>query len=273
MEQWLNVEKILERLSSEGISLGLSILQALLVFAVGHFAIGFIRKIVKKVMDKREIDPSVRSFVLSLVNITLTVMLIIAVIGALGIQTTSLAALVASVGVAVGMALSGNLSNFAGGLIVLLFRPYRVGDYIEVLGKEGTVREIQIFHTVMVLTDNRVLYIPNGQLSSGTVTNYTGINRRVDWVVGVEYGTDFRKVEEVSRKILGSEGRLLETPAPQVRINGMGDSSVNILVRAWVKQRDYLEVSYDMNLALYEGYNAAGISFAFPSVTLYQSKG
>jgi small conductance mechanosensitive channel len=273
MEQWLNLEKVLERLSSEGISLGLSILQALLVFAVGRFAIGVIRKIVKKVMDKRDIDLSVRSFVISLINITLTVMLIIAVIGALGIQTTSLAALVASVGVAVGMALSGNLSNFAGGLIILLFRPYRVGDYIEVLGKEGTVREIQIFHTVLVLTDRRVLYIPNGQLSSGTVTNFTGIDRRIDWIVGVEYGTDFKKVEEVTKKILETEERLLQTPAPQVRINGMGDSSVNILVRAWVKQRDYLEVSYDMNLALYEGFNAAGIPFAFPSLTLYQAKG
>ncbi|MDR2791218.1 MAG: mechanosensitive ion channel [Tannerellaceae bacterium] len=272
MEQWLNLEGILERLSHEGVTLGLSILQALLIFLVGRFAIGLIHRLVKKVLEKRDVDPSVRSFALSLVNITLTVMLIIAVIGALGIQTTSLAALVASVGVAVGMALSGNLSNFAGGLIILLFRPYRVGDYIEALGKEGTVREIQIFHTIIEMPDNRILYIPNGQMSSGSITNFTGVHRRIDWILGVEYGTDFNRVVDVARKITEAETRFLATPAPQVRISAMGDSSVNILVRGWVKQSDFWEVHFDMNRTLYEGFNAAGIPFAFPSLTLYQSK-
>ena len=149
-------------------------------------------------MSKRDIDPSVKTFVGSLVNVSLTILLIISVVGALGVQTTSFAALLASAGVAVGMALSGNLSNFAGGLIILLFKPYKVGDYIEAQGVGGTVKEVQMFHTVLGTVDNKVIYIPNGSLSSGVVTNFSNqTTRRVDWTFGVEYGSDYEKVKQV----------------------------------------------------------------------------
>ena len=149
-----------------------------------------------RLLAKRHVDASIQSFVKSLVNILLTILLIIAVIGKLGVETTSFAALLASAGVAIGMALSGNLQNFAGGLIVLLFRPFKVGDWIESQGVSGTVREIQIFHTILTTADNKVIYIPNGALSSGTVTNYSREDtRRVDWVIGVEYGENYDKVE------------------------------------------------------------------------------
>lgn len=154
-------------------------------------------------MLKRDIDPSVKSFVGSLVNVVLTILLIISVVGALGVQTTSFAALLASAGVAVGMALSGNLANFAGGLIILLFKPFKVGDYIEAQGTGGTVKEIQIFHTILSTPDNKMVYIPNGSLSSGAVTNFSRqTTRRVDWTFGVDYGEDYDKVKEVIQTIL-----------------------------------------------------------------------
>ena len=164
---------------------------------------------------KRHIDAGIQSFVKSLSEYSTDNSVNFAVIGKLGVETTSFAALLASAGVAVGMALSGNLQNFAGGLIVLLFRPFKVGDWIESQGVSGTVREIQIFHTILTTADNKVIYIPNGALSSGTVTNYSREDtRRVDWVIGVEYGENYDKVESTVRRILATDSRILNAPAP-----------------------------------------------------------
>lgn len=179
----------LQQLIDWGVNAGGRIIGAIIIFVVGRFLISLLRKMLARLLAKRHVDASIQSFVKSLVNILLTILLIIAVIGKLGVETTSFAALLASAGVAIGMALSGNLQNFAGGLIVLLFRPFKVGDWIESQGVSGTVREIQIFHTILTTADNKVIYIPNGALSSGTVTNYSREDtRRVDWVIGVEYG-------------------------------------------------------------------------------------
>ena len=179
----------LQQLINWSVDAGGRIIGAVIIFVVGRFLISLLRKMLARLLEKRRVDASIQSFVKSLANILLTVLLIIAVVGKLGVETTSFAALLASAGVAVGMALSGNLQNFAGGLIVLLFRPFKVGDWIESQGVSGTVREIQIFHTILTTADNKVIYIPNGALSSGTVTNYSREDtRRVDWVIGVEYG-------------------------------------------------------------------------------------
>ena len=172
----------LQQLIDWGVNAGGRIIGAIIIFVVGRFLISLLRKMLARLLAKRHVDASIQSFVKSLVNILLTILLIIAVIGKLGVETTSFAALLASAGVAIGMALSGNLQNFAGGLIVLLFRPFKVGDWIESQGVSGTVREIQIFHTILTTADNKVIYIPNGALSSGTVTNYSREDtRRVDW--------------------------------------------------------------------------------------------
>ena len=192
----------LQQLIDWSVSAGGRIIGAVLIFVVGRFLISLLRKMLARLLAKRHVDASIQSFVKSLVNILLTILLIIAVIGKLGVETTSFAALLASAGVAIGMALSGNLQNFAGGLIVLLFRPFKVGDWIESQGVSGTVREIQIFHTILTTADNKVIYIPNGALSSGTVTNYSREDtRRVDWVIGVEYGENYDKVEDTVRRI------------------------------------------------------------------------
>ena len=220
------VETIIQRLIDWGINAGERIIGAIIVFVVGRFIISFLNKLINKLLSKRKIDPSIKTFVRSLSNILLTILLIVAVVSKLGVETTSFAALLASAGVAIGMALSGNLQNFAGGLIVLLLRPYKVGDLIESQGITGTVREIQIFHTILTTADNKVIYIPNGALSSGTVTNYSReATRRIEWIVGVEYGEDFEKVKKTIEDILAADGRILTDPAPTIALHArMGES-------------------------------------------------
>lgn len=267
------LENAINSLVEQGSHLGWTIIKAILVFIVGRFVIQMINKLVRRILTKRDFDPSVKTFVGSLVNVTLMILLIISVVGALGVQTTSFAALLASAGVAVGMALSGNLSNFAGGLIILLFKPYKVGDYIESQGVGGTVREIQIFHTILLTADNKNIYIPNGSLSSGVVTNIgREPTRRVEWTFGVDYGSDYEHVKRVIESVLAQDARILNEPAPFIALSALADSSVNVVVRAWVKSPDYWGVYFDTNKAIYATFNAQGIGFPFPQLTVHQAK-
>lgn len=268
------LEGVLNSLVEQGSHLGWTIIKAIIVFIVGRFVIQMINKLVRRILTKRDFDLSVKTFVGSLVNVTLMILLIISVVGALGVQTTSFAALLASAGVAIGMALSGNLSNFAGGLIILLFKPYKVGDYIESQGVGGTVKEIQIFHTILLTPDNKNIYIPNGSLSSGVVTNFgKEPTRRVDWTFGVEYGSDYEHVKSVIESVLARDARVLNEPAPFIALSALADSSVNVVVRVWVKSADYWDVYFDTNKAVYATFNAEGIGFPFPQLTVHQAKG
>ncbi|HBK29084.1 MAG TPA: mechanosensitive ion channel protein MscS [Parabacteroides sp.] len=274
IEQGAKLSKLIDSLFSQGAELGWTLIKALLVFIIGKLLINLVNKLITRILLKRDIDPSVKTFVGSLVNVVLMVLLIVSVVGALGVQTTSFAALLASAGVAVGMALSGNLSNFAGGLIILLLRPYKVGDYIAAQGVEGSVKAIQIFHTVLLTIDNKVIYIPNGSLSGGVVTNYSSQEfRRVDLKIGVEYDIDFRHVKQVLEDIIAHDTRILQTPAaPQVLLSELADSSVNIAVRLWVKSADYWDVFFSMNQTVYERFNQEGIGFPFPQLTIHQAQ-
>lgn len=266
------LEVILGKLIDMGISAGKSILVALIVFVVGRFLISLINKFVAKVLEQRKIDITIQTFLKSLVNILLTLLLIVSVVGALGVNTTSFAALLASAGVAVGMALSGNLQNFAGGLIVLLFRPYKVGDWIEAQGVSGSVSEIQIFHTILTTVDNKVVYIPNGNLSSGVVINYSRKEtRRIEWVVGVDYGEDLVKVEQVVKDILAADTRILKEPAPFVALNALSASSVDVTIRVWVAAADYWDVNFEVRKNIYNEFNKQGINFPFPQLTLHKA--
>lgn len=266
------LESFISSLIEQGSHLGWTIIKAIIVFLVGRFVIKMINKLVRRILTKRDFDPSVKTFMGSLVNVTLMILLIISVVGALGVQTTSFAALLASAGVAVGMALSGNLSNFAGGLIILLFKPYKVGDYIESQGVGGTVKEIQIFHTILLTGDNKNIYIPNGSLSSGIVTNIgKEPTRRVEWTFGVEYGCDYEHVKSVIESVLAQDARILGEPAPFIALSALADSSVNVVVRAWVKSSDYWGVYFDTNKAIYATFNAEGIGFPFPQLTVHQA--
>lgn len=217
------LEGAIKVLVEHGAELGLTIIKASIVFLVGRLVINLLNKLVKKILSKRDIDMSVKTFVGSLVNVSLTILLIISVVGALGVQTTSFAALLASAGVAVGMALSGNLSNFAGGLIVLLFKPYKVGDLIEAQGVSGVVKEVQMFHTVLTTADNKTIYVPNGSLSSGVVTNFSAqATRRVDWTFGVEYGSDYEQVKQVIESVLAKGPRPVRSGRSVYRLDGLG---------------------------------------------------
>lgn len=267
------LERLINSVIEQGGQLGLTIIKAIIVFVVGRFVIRMVNKLVRNILIKRNIDPSVKTFVGSLVNVTLMILLIISVVGALGVQTTTFAALLASAGVAIGMALSGNLSNFAGGLIILLFKPYKVGDYIESQGVGGTVKEIQIFHTILITPDNRNIFIPNGSLSSGVVVNTSNeTTRRVDWTFGVEYGSDYDKVRNVILSVLSKDSRIFTDPSPFIELTQLADSSVNFVVRVWVKSSDYWGVYFAINKEIYATFNEAGIGFPFPQLTVHQAK-
>ena len=271
-ETSIQLTNALEKLIDSGIQLGERVLGALIIFIIGKFLVNWLNRLFARILEKRKVDPSIQSFLKSMVNILLLIMLILAVIGKLGIELTGFAALLASAGVAIGMALSGNLQNFAGGLIILLFRPYKVGDFIEAsTGASGTVKEIQIFHTILTTADNKVIYVPNGAMSSGVVTNYSNqVTRRVEWIVGVDYGEDYEKVQKIVYDILAVDQRILKEPAPFVALHALDASSVNVVARVWVNSGDYWGVYFDINKAIYETFNEKGINFPFPQLTVHQ---
>lgn len=262
---------VIEKLIASGIELGERILGALIIFIIGKILVNWANKLFAKLLVKQKVDVGVQTFLKSMVSLLLYVMLGLAVIGKLGVELTGFAALLASAGVAIGMALSGNLQNFAGGIIILVFRPYKVGDYIEAdTGASGTVQEIQIFHTVLVTGDNKVVYAPNGAMSNAVVTNYSHKEvRRVDFSFGVEYGTDFDRVQAVLKQIIAADERILSTPAPFIELGQLADSSVNITVRVWTKASDYWGVHFDMNKTVYATFNKEGIEFPFPQLTVH----
>ena len=254
------------------IEAGKTILVAVIIYVVGRFVVSLINRLLANALDRRNLDPSIKTFLKSFVNILLTVLLVIAVVSALGVNTTSFAALLASVGLAAGMALSGNLQNFAGGLLILLLKPFKVGDYIEAQGMAGTVKEILIFHTVLTTVDNKVVYLPNGALSSGNITNYSRMEqRRVDLTVSVEYGQDVDQVKRVLHEIFKRDSRILQDPAPFVALSKLAESSVDLTVRLWVAGADYWGVFFDTQETIYAEFNKQGISFPFPQITVHQA--
>lgn len=267
------VNEFIAKALNSCIDLGGRILAALIIFIIGKLIVNWINRLFAKMLERRKVDASIQSFLKSIVNITLLVLLFLAVIGKLGIELTSFAALLASAGVAIGMALSGNLSNFAGGVIILVFRPYKVGDYIEAsTGASGTVTDIQIFHTVLTTPDNRIVFAPNGAMSGAVVTNYSRKDtRRVDFSFGVEYGTDFELAKSTIMEVISKDSRILKDPAPFIELGALAESSVNITVRVWVNAADYWGVNFDMNKNVYATFNAKGISFPFPQLTVHQA--
>lgn len=267
------LQELMARLIDSGVTLGERVLAALIIFFVGKYVIKWVNHLFAKVLESRKIEAGVQTFLKSMVNILMIIMLGLAVIGRLGIELTGFAALLASAGVAVGMALSGNLQNLAGGLIILVFRPYKVGDYIESgTGASGTVQEIQIFHTVLVTPDNKVIYAPNGVMSNALCTNYSHKeNRRVDFSFSFEYGEDFEKVRAVLEKIIAADSRILRDPAPFIELGNMAASSVDVTVRVWTKASDYWAVHFSMNKEVYATFNKEGINIPYPQMVVHNA--
>ena len=261
---------VIQNLIDSGISAGKHIIAAVVIFIVGRFLIKLINRLVASILQRRHIEISVQTFLSCLVTIILTILLIITVIGALGVNTTSFAALIASAGVAIGMALSGNLQNFAGGLIILLFKPYRVGDFIDVCGVQGTVSAVQIFHTILLTPDNKAVYLPNGSTSSSTITNYSREDkRRIEWTFGIDYGEDVGRARTAILSVITADARILPDPAPFVAVGGLSDSSVDIIVRVWVPTEEYWNVYFDMHQRVYETFNEQKINFPYPQQTVH----
>ena len=264
------LDVVIQKLIDSGLSAGKHIIAAVVIFIVGRFLIKLLNRLVASILQRRHIEQSVQTFLSSLVNIILTILLIITVIGALGVNTTSFAALIASAGVAIGMAPSGNLQNFAGGLIILLFKLYRVGDFIDVNGVQGTVSAVQIFHTILLTPDNKVIYLPNGSTSSSTITNYSREEkRRIEWTFGIDYGEDVSRARAAILSVITADTRILTDPAPFVAVGGLSDSSVDILVRVWVPTEEYWNVYFDMHQRVYETFNEQKINFPYPQQTVH----
>ncbi|GHU68878.1 transporter [Bacteroidia bacterium] len=261
---------LLDRLLREAISFGAKLLLCLVIYWVGRKLIRYLDKFTGRIMNNKKFDPSVASFFRSLINIILTAALIICVINILGFQSSSFVALLASIGVALGMAMSGTLQNFAGGVMILLFRPFRVGDYIDAQGQGGTVKEIQIFNTVITTSDNRTIYLPNGGLSNNVIVNYNRQHhRRIEWVIGVAYGTDYNRAKAILAGIVANEKRILSDPALEIVIKTLNESSVDIQIRAWVNRADYWNVYYQINELIYTGFTEKGIDIPFPQLTVH----
>ena len=266
----VSLDVFLTKMIDLGISDGSKILLAIVVFLVGRWIVRRLNKLLAKILEKRHVEASLSTFVKSLVNITLTLLLIIVVIGVLGIETSSFIALFASAGVAIGMALSGTLQNFAGGVMILLFKPFKVGDTIEAQGQTGTVREIQIFNTILATPDNKIIIIPNGGLSTGLMKNYSKeATRRVDWEFGIAYGDDYTKAKAVIARLLDADGRVLKDPAYFIALTSLGESSVNIVVRAWVNAGDYWGVYFDMNEKVYKTFAEENLNIPFPQLDVH----
>ena len=225
------------------LNLSARVLIALAIFFIGRWIIRYLRKLLRRMMERRAVEASLKSFLLNLVSITLTLFLIIVIIGILGIDTTSFVAIFASAGLAIGMALSGTLQNFAGGVMILIFKPFRVGDFIEAQGQTGTVKEIQLFNTVINTTDNKTIMIPNGGISTGIINNYSKESlRRVEWTFGIGYGDDYDLAKATIASMLDQDERVLKDPAYFIALSSLGDSSVNIVVRAWTSTGDFWNV-------------------------------
>ena len=266
-----NFDTLLNKLISLGVDAGKSILLAVVIYIAGRFIINLINRLVRQMLERKNVDATIQSFLKSFVSILLNLLLVITVVSALGINTTSFAALLASFGVAAGMALSGNLQNLAGGLIILLFKPFKVGDMIEAQGVLGIVKEIQIIHTILQTPDNKEIFVPNGSLSSGSITNYSKMEtRRVDFTVSVEYGTDVEKVTNALRGIADADSRVLKDPQAFIALSGLADSSVNFTFRVWVKGTDYWPVYFELNKQIYEEFNRQDIKFPFPQLQIHQ---
>ena len=266
----LTLGELLHEVTGLAVTIVGKIIKLLLIWYIGRWVSRRLINIVKAIMDRREVTPSVRTFVSSLLEVVTMVIILIMIISILGIDTSSFIALFASAGVAVGMALSGTLQNFAGGVIILLFRPFKVGDFIEAQGVAGTVREIQIFNTLVATGDNKVILLPNGPVSTGIINNYSREDiRRVDMVFSISYGDDFEKAKEVLLRIIKEDERILNEPsAPAINLLELAASSIDISVKVWCKQSDYWNVKFDMNKKVYEIFPKEGLNFPYQTFTV-----
>ncbi len=250
---------------------GPKLVGAILVWIIGSLFIKALVKAFDRLLTKREIDASLKPFLKGVVSILLKIMLAISVLGMLGIEMTSFIAILGSAGLAIGLALSGTLQNFAGGIIILIFKPFKFGDFIEAQGHAGIVSEIQIFNTILKTVDNKTIIIPNGGLSTSSMINYSAEEkRRVDWKFSISYGDKMKEAKEILLKLLKEDVRILNTPEePFVALSELADNSINFAVRAWVNTPDYWAVFFDMNEKVYNTFSKEGLRIPYPQMEVH----
>ena len=263
MNDWLNA----------GINFGIRVVLAILLFLIGRWVIRRLLRSFERILKCREIDGVAVTLLGSVLTALLYIALFLTLGGVLGVKSVSFAAVLASMGLAVGMALSGQLQNLAGGVIIMVTKPFSIGDYILAQTAEGSVRAVSLFYTEILTPDNKRIFIPNGILSSGVMVNYSHEEtRRIEWIIGVEYDEDFSRVRSAIESLLESDERVLKTPEPTIVLHNLNSSSVDVLVRAWVRSDDLWPVFWDFNRRVYEDFNKRGISFPFPQLTVHQGK-
>ncbi|MEZ8608976.1 MULTISPECIES: small-conductance mechanosensitive channel MscS [Vibrio] len=266
-EQWLTNN------SDLFIQYGVNIISALIILFIGNLIVKAVANSVSKVLQKKKMDQAVVEFVHGLVRYLLFVIVLIAALGRLGVQTASVVAVIGAAGLAVGLALQGSLSNFAAGVLIVAFRPFKSGDYVEIGGVAGSVDSIQIFQTVLTTPDNKMVVVPNGSVIGSPITNYSRhATRRIDLMIGVSYNADLQKAKALLTKICESDERVLKEPGVQVGVHTLADSSVNFVVRPWVSTADYWNVYFDLMQAIKEGLDNEGIEIPFPQMDVHMNK-
>ncbi|MCC5516400.1 small-conductance mechanosensitive channel MscS [Vibrio splendidus] len=266
-EQWLTNN------SDLFIQYGVNIISALIILFIGNLIVKAVANSVSKVLQKKKMDRAVVEFVHGLVRYLLFVIVLIAALGRLGVQTASVVAVIGAAGLAVGLALQGSLSNFAAGVLIVAFRPFKSGDYVEIGGVAGSVDSIQIFQTVLTTPDNKMVVVPNGSVIGSPITNYSRHDtRRIDLMIGVSYNADLQKTKALLTKICESDERVLKEPSVQVGVHTLADSSVNFVVRPWVSTADYWNVYFDLMQAIKEGLDNEGIEIPFPQMDVHMNK-
>ena len=266
-EQWLTDN------SDLFIQYGVNIISALIILFIGNLIVKAVANSVAKVLQKKKMDRAVVEFIHGLVRYLLFVIVLIAALGRLGVQTASVVAVIGAAGLAVGLALQGSLSNFAAGVLIVAFRPFKSGDYVEIGGVAGSVDSIQIFQTVLTTPDNKMVVVPNGSVIGSPITNYSRhATRRIDLMIGVSYGADLQKTKELLTKICESDERVLKEPGVQVGVHTLADSSVNFVVRPWVSTAEYWNVYFDLMQAIKEGLDKEGIEIPFPQMDVHMNK-
>jgi small conductance mechanosensitive channel len=266
-----DIDKYIDIVKTMLVEYGPKVFGAILVLFIGLKIISTATKTATKLMTKKKMDASLAPFLSSLLNMTLKALLVISVMSMVGIEMTSFIAILGAAGLAIGMALSGTMQNFAGGVMILIFKPYKVGDFIEAEGQMGVVKEIQIFNTIITTVDNKRIIIPNGGLSNSTMTNFTAEpTRRVDFTFGIGYGDDIDKAREVMFGEIAKFKQVLSSPAePFIGVSELGDSSVNFAVRVWVKTEDYWDIFFGLNENIKKAFDANNISIPFPQTDVH----
>ena len=257
-------------LKDKVIEYGIALITAVAIIVIGFWLVKRIKKIMDKFFIKKDFDPSLETFLMSLTSIALRILVIITALSQLGIEMTSFVALLGAAGLAIGMAFSGTLSNLAGGVMILFFKPYKVGDYIEAQGEIGHVKELQIFNTILITLDNKTVIIPNGPLANGNMTNYsTQTNRRVDFVVGIAYGDSYDTAKETLLKFVKEDPRIMDEEDNFIGLGELADSSVNLILRVWCKTEDYWGVFFTMNERIYKEFGDRGLNIPFPQMDVH----